>query len=257
MAPSLARVLDVSGCGNSNGTRVQTWENGVGVCDGGAGQKWQFMAASTTGTAPSSGTGKIVGGYYPWWVDSPVRLINVPSVYNLIYLFAATPTGGSAQTGAVALTLPADTNGAATNWAADIQTARNVQHRKIMLSVGGSGFAMLFPNRAYSQTFLASVEALYNSWGGFDDLDWDTFEGVSKIPVHRRRVRLADQRGFAEWGAVCESAGAVGESRWGYGEGAVTAAVHQSRCPRGSCGWSIELLRLSAKIAYSLVESNT
>ena len=176
--PLTSNVLDVSGCGTTNGTRVQTWANGVGVCDNGAGQKWRFVAAATS-TAPSSGTGKIVGGYYPWWVAAPVRLINVPSVYNLIYLFAATPTGGSAQTGAVAFTLPADTNGAATNWAADIQTVRNVQHRKVILSVGGSGFTMAFPDRAYSQAFLSSVQALYNAWGGFDGLDWDTFEGIS------------------------------------------------------------------------------
>lgn len=177
--PLTSNALDVSGCGTSNGTRVQTWANGVNVCDGGAGQKWQFAAATTTGTPPSSGTGKIVGGYYPWWVASPVRLINVPSVYNLIYLFAATTAGGGADTGAVTFTLPADNNGAATNWAADIQTVRNVQHRKVILSVGGSGYAMAFPNRAYSQTFLDSVEALYNAWGGFDGLDWNTFEGIS------------------------------------------------------------------------------
>jgi hypothetical protein len=176
--PLTSNALDVSGCGTANGTRVQTWANGVGVCDGGAGQKWQFVTPAATSTPPPAGTGKIVGGYYPWWVGSPVRLINVPSVYNLIYLFAATPTGGSAQTGAVTFTLPADTNGAATNWAADIQTVRNVQHRKVMLSVGGSGFAMSFPNRAFSQAFLSSVEALYSQWGGFDGLDWDTFEGI-------------------------------------------------------------------------------
>ena len=180
--PLTDNVLDVSGCGETNGTRVQTWANGVGVCDNGAGQKWQFVTPATTTTPPPpppSGTGKIVGGYYPWWVGSPVRLINVPSVYNVIYLFAATTSGGGAETGAVTFTLPADGNGAATNWAADIQTARNVQHRKIILSVGGAGYAMAFPNRAYSQTFLDSVEALYNAWGGFDGLDWDTFEGIS------------------------------------------------------------------------------
>ena len=176
--PLTDNVLDVSGCGEANGTRVQTWADGVGVCDNGAGQKWQFVTAAAT-TTPPPVTGKIVGGYYPWWVASPVRLINVPSVYNLIYLFAATPSTSGTDTGAVTFTLPADTNGAATNWAADIQTARKVQHRKIILSVGGAGYTMAFPNRAYSQTFLNSVQALYNAWGGFDGLDWDTFEGIT------------------------------------------------------------------------------
>jgi hypothetical protein len=176
--PLTNNVLDVSGCGETDGTRVQTWADGIGVCDNGAGQKWQFVSATATKAPPPPAAGKIVGGYYPWWVASPVRLINVPSVYNLIYLFAATPSTTD-DTGAVTFTLPSDVNGAATNWAADIQTARNVQHRKVILSVGGSGYTMAFPNRTYSQTFLSSVEALYNAWGGFDGLDWDTFEGIS------------------------------------------------------------------------------
>jgi hypothetical protein len=52
-ANSLA--LDVSGCGNTNGTNVQVWANGVGVCDNGGGQKWQFVTPSTSTPPPSSG----------------------------------------------------------------------------------------------------------------------------------------------------------------------------------------------------------
>src|SRR6185312_13921783 len=37
--------------------------------------------------------------------------------------------------------------------------------------------AMSFPNRTVSTTFVNSVDALYNQWGGFDGLDWNTFEG--------------------------------------------------------------------------------
>jgi hypothetical protein len=45
------------------------------------------------------------------------------------------------------------------------------------LSVGGNGSGMSFPTRAKSQTFLDSVIALYDQFGGVDGLDWSTFEG--------------------------------------------------------------------------------
>lgn len=36
---------------------------------------------------------------------------------------------------------------------------------------------MSFPNRAKSQTFVNSISDLYQRFGGFDGLDWNTFEG--------------------------------------------------------------------------------
>ena len=44
--PASGLVLDVSGCGAANGTAVDLWANGVGVCDSGAGQKWAIDANS-------------------------------------------------------------------------------------------------------------------------------------------------------------------------------------------------------------------
>ena len=38
--PASSLVLDVAGCGTANGTAVDIWANGIGTCDGGAGQKW-------------------------------------------------------------------------------------------------------------------------------------------------------------------------------------------------------------------------
>ena len=74
-------------------------------------------------------------------------------------------------------TPPGDGQGAATNLVADIAYARKTQGRKIMLSVGGAGNGMSFPNRDKSQHFLDSVVAIYNQLGGIDGLDWNTFEG--------------------------------------------------------------------------------
>ena len=120
---------------------------------------------------------KVVGGYYPWWVGSPLRLRSIDAHYNLIYLFAATPQAGDTS-GAVIWQPPSDVNGAWTNWNADLQYARTVQHRRIILSVGGANENVPLPNRAASTAFVNSIDALYNAWGGFDGIDWDTYEGT-------------------------------------------------------------------------------
>lgn len=38
--PESGNALDVAGCGTANGTNVQTWAHGVGVCNNGGGQIW-------------------------------------------------------------------------------------------------------------------------------------------------------------------------------------------------------------------------
>ncbi|AKJ30197.1 glycosyl hydrolase family 18 protein [Caldimonas brevitalea] len=120
---------------------------------------------------------KVVAGYWPYWPVAPVRIRDVHPNYNVIYLFHARPEGGApGTTGAVVWTPPGDGRGAATNFVADIQHARTVQGRKIILSVGGAGHGMSFPTRTKSQAFVDSVVALYNRLGGFDGLDWNTFE---------------------------------------------------------------------------------
>jgi hypothetical protein len=121
--------------------------------------------------------GKVVAGYYPNWTPSPVRIRDVDPHYNLIYLFAATPVGGSPGTGAIEWSAPGDGLGAATNLNADIAYARQTQNRKIVMSIGGAGNGMAFPDRATSQTFVASVASLYTRLGGFDGIDWDSYEG--------------------------------------------------------------------------------
>ncbi|HEY1015927.1 MAG TPA: discoidin domain-containing protein [Herpetosiphonaceae bacterium] len=131
----------------------------------------------TRTATPTPGGGKVVGGYWPFWPTSPVRIRDVHPGYNLIYLFSARPVGGSpGTTGAVYWSAPGDGRGAATNLRADIQHARTVQGRKIILSVGGAGFGMSFPDRTKSQNFVNSIVDIYNQLGGFDGLDWNTFE---------------------------------------------------------------------------------
>lgn len=138
-----------------------------------------YWAPTTCGTPPVDGglPAKVVAGYYPNWKPSPLRIRDLNANYNVIYLFAATPVGGSpGTTGAVTWTAPGDGRGAASNLKADIQYARTTQGRKIMLSVGGAGNGMSFPNRTRSQNFVQSVVAIHTQLGGIDGLDWNTFE---------------------------------------------------------------------------------
>lgn len=121
---------------------------------------------------------KIIAGYYPSRNPSPIRVRDINPNYNLIYLFAAQPVGGSpGTTGKVFWTPPGNGRGAATNLKADVQYARTMQGRKIILSVGGAGNSMSFPNRAKSRNFVGSIVAIATQLGGIDGLDWNTFEG--------------------------------------------------------------------------------
>ncbi len=154
------KVVQVAGNGSDGTTpTISTW----------------YWSPTTCATPAAK---KIVAGYYPNWTPSPLRIRDVNPRYNLIYLFAATPVGGApGTTGAVTWSPPGNGRGAATNLKADIQYARSTQGRKIILSVGGAGNGMSFPNRAKSQTFVNSVAAIYRQLGGIDGMDWNTFEG--------------------------------------------------------------------------------
>lgn len=136
-----------------------------------------YWAPTTCGDGGGD-SGKLSGGYYVNWTPSPLRLRDLPLNYNLVYLFHAVPVGGPpGTTGAVTYSPPGDGRGAATHLNEDIAYARTVQHRKVLLSVGGAKNGMSFPTRTKSQTFVDSIVSIYNQLGGFDGMDWNTFEG--------------------------------------------------------------------------------
>jgi chitinase len=136
------------------------------------------------GMAPASPVGppaRILAGYYPAWYPAPARLRDIDPHYGLVYLFAARPVGGSpGTTGAVYWTAPGNGRGAASHFNDDLQYLRKIQGRKVILSVGGDGNGMSFPDRAKSRTFIASIVALYQQFGGFDGLDWNTFQATQR-----------------------------------------------------------------------------
>ena len=148
------------------------------VASGGNAQGGSPGSAGSAGSTGTTLPAKVVAGYYPNWTESPARIKDVDSHYNVIYLFAAQPVGGApGTTGAVNWTAPGNGRGAATNLNADIQYARSTQGRKILLSIGGAGNGMSFPTRTKSQAFVDSVDSWYQKLGAIDGIDWNTFEG--------------------------------------------------------------------------------
>ncbi|MYM28014.1 hypothetical protein GTP58_06740 [Duganella sp. CY15W] len=134
-------------------------------------------ALGMQGAAPAGLPARILAGYYPGWYEAPVRLRDIEPHYGLVYLFAARPVGGApGSTGAVYWTSPGDGRGAAAHFKDDLQYVRRVQGRKIILSVGGDGNGMSFPDRAKSRAFIASIAGLHRQFGGIDGLDWNTFQ---------------------------------------------------------------------------------
>ena len=135
----------------------------------------------------------IVGGYWLNFISSPIRIRDINKNYNLIYLFHAQPVGGPpGTTGAIYFNQPDNGRGASTNLVSDIQYARKVQNRKIILSVGGAQNGMSFPNRKKSKTFVNSVVALYRRLGGFDGLDWNTFE-ANQVPDTAEMIWISEK----------------------------------------------------------------
>ena len=131
----------------------------------------------TSAAAPAGLPARVLAGYYPGWHEAPPRVRDIDPHYGLLYLFTARPVGGPpGTTGAVYWKAPADGRGAASHFSDDLRFARKVQGRKIILSVGGDGNGMSFPDRAKSRAFVASIAELYRQFDGIDGLDWNTFQ---------------------------------------------------------------------------------
>ena len=154
---------------------------------------WAPTSGCSGTSTPAGGLpAHIVGGYWPRWTTNQIRIKDVNSNYNVIYLFAATPVGGQpGTTGAVEWIAPENGAGAATNLNADIASVR-AQGRKIILSIGGAGENVTFDTRARSQAFVDSISQIYNQLGGFDGIDWDNYE-ASDNPNINEHIWIGQQ----------------------------------------------------------------
>lgn len=120
---------------------------------------------SSSPSEPMAMPSKIIATYFTLFSGVP-RITEIPTTYNQIYLFHAVPNGTS---GAFHLTYGTSIN------AAEILQVRT-RGQRVVLTVGGANAGFNFQNRTQSTAFVNSIYTLYSSLGGFDGLDFNTFE---------------------------------------------------------------------------------
>lgn len=135
------------------------------------------------GPAPAPGVialpTKILGTYLsPYGGGGDVAMGNtmaqlVTQKYNQVHLFHAVPWSGAwpNETGTVLL----EQQWSLWITAARVQALRSAGIRCIMV-VGGAGWQMRFDSTAKENNFMASIDTLYQQLGGFDGIDFNTFE---------------------------------------------------------------------------------
>jgi LysM repeat protein len=111
---------------------------------------------------------KVLGTYWPEW-NAPV-LSTIPSGYNTVWLFAATPTSG----GAVAWSQNRESTAQFKTDLAAIRAAG----RCAILSVGGANAYIDLSTQARADAFITSVKGIYTQLGGFDGIDFDIESGT-------------------------------------------------------------------------------
>ncbi|WP_427913230.1 hypothetical protein ACPWT1_21850 [Ramlibacter sp. MMS24-I3-19] len=121
-------------------------------------------AASTAGGLPA----KILGCYFTAW-DTSYRITDVPTDFNVIYLFNAqnggTNTGDGSWTWSFANEVPA----------AQIQQVRQ-RGQKVILTVGGAGLGFVYTNRTQSTNCVNSIKSIISQLGGIDGVDFNNYE---------------------------------------------------------------------------------
>jgi chitinase len=170
LSGSAAAALTLVGCGGGGGGST------AADAGAGAGASGNLATASTLGTTGAAFPDKILGCYYTAFDTQGLRLTDIPSDFNVIYLFHAKPAAHV-------------TNG---NWnnqgdgsfefqhyadipVADIQACR-ARGQKVILTVGGANAGYNFDNRAKSQNFVNSFKVMHDRLGGVDGCDFNNFE---------------------------------------------------------------------------------
>lgn len=112
---------------------------------------------------------RVAAVYWTNW-NQRIRLREIPSTYNVLHLFAATPLGDH---GNISWNRP--------GIADDLAICR-ARGQRVLLSVGGAGQAIDFASRSVAARFVESVASIDAELGGrpglraLDGLDLNTFE---------------------------------------------------------------------------------
>lgn len=137
----------------------------------------------------------VVGGYWTYWSDPP-SLRRVHPAYNVLYLFHAAPLAPGRSDGR--LRWPGPTSTTFRTGLAQWRSAGGV----VLLTVGGADAQVRLPDREATRRVLASIDAVHTALGGFDGVDWNTYEADPAPPVGEltwasAQLKRAYGRGFA------------------------------------------------------------
>ncbi|HEY1229773.1 MAG TPA: hypothetical protein VGF26_20880, partial [Ramlibacter sp.] len=128
-------------------------------------------AASTPAPAPSASAAmpsKVLGCYFCGW-DTSYRITDVPSEFNVIYLFNAQNPGTNSGDGSWSWPFSGEVP------PAQIQQVRQ-RGQKVILTVGGAGLGFVYTNRTQSTNCVNSIKAIISQIGGIDGVDFNNYE---------------------------------------------------------------------------------
>ena len=156
----------------------------LAACGGGGGGGTSAVAGSMVGGG-SSGPGqapanaptadgmpaKVLGCYFTAW-DTSFRITDVPTDFNVIYLFHCKPNGkaNNAGDGSVIFEHFGDIT------RDQVQACRS-RGQKVILTVGGAGQGYAWDNRTKSTNLVNSFRAIADQLGGIDGIDYNNYEG--------------------------------------------------------------------------------
>jgi hypothetical protein len=116
----------------------------------------------------------VVGGYWTYWAGTPLRALH--PAFNVLYLFHAEPV----------LRAPPGTVRWPGPTSSDVRHDLAAWRRRggiVLLTVGGAGAQVPLPDRAATNRLLASISEVHSQLGGFDGVDWNTYEGDPAPPT--------------------------------------------------------------------------
>jgi chitinase len=141
--------------------------------------------ASNTSAAPAAATAavaaglpaKILGCYYTAWDTGTFKITDIPTDFNVIYIFHAkpnaSPVNGSWNNvgdGSFKFEYYDDVS-------AQMVQACRARGQRVILTVGGAQAGYAWDNRTKSQNFVDSFQVMYDKLGGVDGVDFNNFEG--------------------------------------------------------------------------------
>ncbi|WP_427914607.1 hypothetical protein ACPWT1_06750 [Ramlibacter sp. MMS24-I3-19] len=176
----MAAALSACGGGGGGGAPatgdVSSAPLATGVSTAAAPAPVAAAAAAPAANGLSPMPSKVLGCYYTAWDTGSYKITDVPTDFNVIYLFQCKPSGSAVNgswnnvgDGTFTFEFFNDVT------RAQVQAVR-ARGQKVILTVGGAGAGYAWDNRSKSTNFVASFKAIADQLGGVDGIDFNNYE---------------------------------------------------------------------------------